>query len=1358
MTKLFTQLCIAGLLFFVSSTATAQRDFRVRFLGHTEIFPENFEKILAEKSHPAAEEISQNLYFRYLQFQEIPTELARREMSGAGLQFFGYVSFGTYLVGIPTNFDLNFLKKYKPRSLAAVQSDWKIAPSLREKPFGEWAKRGEKIEVVLQTYPHISISEAAKMCRERGIVVSFEGNQNGILQVEIFPDEIAEIAAMQFVRWLELIAPPGQPEDTGGRSIHRSNLLDSDSPMGRKYNGAGLAVLCRDDGQVGPHIDFQGRITNLATLQPGQTHGDGVSGIMTGAGNLNPNQKGMASGSDLFTVNYVNNFQDNTMDLHFQNGVLVTNSSYSDGCNVGYTTATQTVDRQVFENKTLMHVFSAGNNNPADCGYGAGDQWGNVTGGHKMGKNVIATANLYADGSLAESSSRGPAHDGRLKPDISAHGQDQGSTSENNGYQVFGGTSGAAPGIAGCMAQLHQAFREKNNEIAPSALLKVAMLATANEMGTPGPDFKFGWGHVNAYRAVKVLEENRWLKASVGQDGVFNFLLDIPQNVRQAKVMIYWPDQPASTNTNRALVNDLDFLATDGSGTEHFPFLLDPTPNISTLNNTAGKGFDHLNNVEQIALENPAAGKWFFRVAGFEVPFGPQEFFVVWDFQGDEVEITYPGGGEGFAPGTTERIHWDAFGNAGNFELSYAADGTNFSNVATVPGNQRMYEWKVPGGKITSQAKLKISRSGQDFPMNLPFSIVFQPSNLEVVRVCPDSMTVKYRATSDTLTTDIYLLGKKYMEIVSSKIDSLQTFFIQNAAAEKWLAARTSDSKTGLASQRTIAIRYPGGLQNCPQDFDASLGNILEPAVNSIVKCNSFSQDLKIGIYNDGLQPISGATASYQIENQAIVTEPLPEIGVGEAIEFKFQQAMNLSGIGLNLKVWVTAPGDFVGFNDTLKQYFPIVTQPAMGFYSMNFQNLPAFPPVGWVIDNPDDAITWAQTTATGTTGNNTTATFLNAYSYTNRGEEDHLHMIPVNLTGVVKPGLAFSLAHAKSAAARVERLRVDVFTDCNLNTAPITVFEKSDPELATTTPTNNPFFPNDAGDWRTEIIDLQQFKNQTIIIRFTGVNDNGNNIFLDNVRILEYDVASPTAIFNLPVDTLCRLDTAFFAQNSTGNLLSYKWSFGAQANPGTATGPGPHEVWYITQGNKTVRLIVSNSLGADTLIRILPVANLALANFTQTIDQNSVTFINTSISANLYFWDFGDGTTSTEKNPVHIYSSVGNFNVKLKAENKCRISEKTVTVNIQTVAATDPNFVKNIRVLPNPTVGDFLLEMNFPKSQTVRFDLLDAAGRLVKNFEMRSGAGFSSLPFENLGLAKGIYQLKIQSEFGQEVISIVVQ
>jgi len=116
----------------------------------------------------------------------------------------------------------------------------------------------------------------------------------------------------------------------------------------------------------------------------------------------------MAAGATIYVVDYVPSHLDTATTSLINNGtVQITNSSYSNGCNTGYTTITETVDQQMTDLPNVLHVYSAGNSNHINCNYGAGAQWGNITGGHKQGKNVITVANVYADGSLVSTSSRG---------------------------------------------------------------------------------------------------------------------------------------------------------------------------------------------------------------------------------------------------------------------------------------------------------------------------------------------------------------------------------------------------------------------------------------------------------------------------------------------------------------------------------------------------------------------------------------------------------------------------------------------------------------------------------------------------------------------------------------------------------------------------------------------------------------------------------------------------------------------------------------------------------------------------------------------------------------------------------------
>ena len=79
------------------------------------------------------------------------------------------------------------------------------------------------------------------------------------------------------------------------------------------------------------------------------------------------------------------------------------------------------------------------------------------------------------------------------------------------------------------------------------------------------------------------------------------------------------------------------------------------------------------------------------------------------------------------------------------------------------------------------------------------------------------------------------------------------------------------------------------------------------------------------------------------------------------------------------------------------------------------------------------------------------------------------------------------------------------------------------------------------------------------------------------------------------------------------------------------------------------------------------------VAGFTFTITDNTapaeVTFTNTSTDAKSYRWDFGDGGTSTEENPVHIFETPGTFDVSLLAKGSG--GDQSITKSITIDQAT---------------------------------------------------------------------------------------
>jgi subtilisin family serine protease len=126
-----------------------------------------------------------------------------------------------------------------------------------------------------------------------------------VLQIAL--TRLIEVSNLSYVSFIEPIDPPSLPENKTGRTLHRSNTIDVDYPNGRNYNGSGVNVMMQDDGVIGPHIDYQGRIDQSNVSSNGGSHGDHVAGIIMGAGNLDPIAKGMADGVELFVYSSSNN-------------------------------------------------------------------------------------------------------------------------------------------------------------------------------------------------------------------------------------------------------------------------------------------------------------------------------------------------------------------------------------------------------------------------------------------------------------------------------------------------------------------------------------------------------------------------------------------------------------------------------------------------------------------------------------------------------------------------------------------------------------------------------------------------------------------------------------------------------------------------------------------------------------------------------------------------------------------------------------------------------------------------------------------------------------------------------------------
>jgi len=229
------------------------------------------------------------------------------------------------------------------------------------------------------------------------------------------------------------------------------------------------------------------------------------------------------------------------------------------------------------------------------------------------------TADPYSSGnvSITTFSSWGPTDDGRIKPDVVGNGSSLFSSGagSDSSYLTYSGTSMSAPNVAGTAVLLIEHYQNLFGASPLSATTKGLLIHTAFDASNAGPDYRYGWGVVDAAAAAGHLtgaassgasdwvmedtysgSEMTWQVGSDGSDPL--------------KVTIVWTDPAGPVqfggvdDSTPVLVNDLDLWITGPGGT-YYPWTLDPAnpsdPAVATTGN-------HVDNVEQVLIDAPDAG------------------------------------------------------------------------------------------------------------------------------------------------------------------------------------------------------------------------------------------------------------------------------------------------------------------------------------------------------------------------------------------------------------------------------------------------------------------------------------------------------------------------------------------------------------------------------------------------------------------------------------------------------------------------------------------------------------------------------------------------------------------------------
>jgi PKD repeat protein len=199
----------------------------------------------------------------------------------------------------------------------------------------------------------------------------------------------------------------------------------------------------------------------------------------------------------------------------------------------------------------------------------------------------------------------------------------------------------------------------------------------------------------------------------------------------------------------------------------------------------------------------------------------------------------------------------------------------------------------------------------------------------------------------------------------------------------------------------------------------------------------------------------------------------------------------------------------------------------------------------------------------------------------------------------------------------------------------------------------------------------------------------NVRHTIITDVGCISDTVSKPVSISNPPVAGFtvaapkCVGKVITFTNASTvppgGVLSQWLWDFG-DGNTVNATNGNPQTHTYLTAGSYNVTLRVVTSSGCQSQLFSLPVVinvnPVAGFNFPGIcLPVGAAQFTNTSVISDgtgsqlTYNWDFGDGNTSTQPNPLHTYSGTGPFTVTLTATSNNGCTDDSVRI-VNTVFA----------------------------------------------------------------------------------------
>ena len=216
-----------------------------------------------------------------------------------------------------------------------------------------------------------------------------------------------------------------------------------------------------------------------------------------------------------------------------------------------------------------------------------------------------------------------------------------------------------------------------------------------------------------------------------------------------------------------------------------------------------------------------------------------------------------------------------------------------------------------------------------------------------------------------------------------------------------------------------------------------------------------------------------------------------------------------------------------------------------------------------------------------------------------------------------------------------------------------------------------------------------------------------------DTIRI----TVNPLPVADAGADiTVCPMESVTIggSPSASGGTLPYGYSWSPSTVVDNISESNPQAA---TVGTVDVILSLVDSKGCVSMDTIVLTVNdmETVGGFTYNdLGEGTIEFIDASVNAEYWSWNFGDGTTLTDQNPTHTFSSDGSFQVCLTVGNTCYQDTYCETITAMVTGLEVENHNPRIRIHPNPVDRELLFTIDFDKTRESKIFIYALNGQIM--------------------------------------------